>query len=79
VIEPWRMQHKTVRPHSLGYRPPAPMAILPITSGKDTNQTTTTDKRPTRRYTNAPPGTKDRLRQVHGTLFLRSSGGNVSV
>jgi len=30
VIEPWRVQYNTVRPHSsLGYRPPAPEAILP--------------------------------------------------
>jgi putative transposase len=30
VIEQWRVQYNTVRPHSsLGYRPPAPQAILP--------------------------------------------------
>jgi putative transposase len=30
VIEQWRVQYHTVRPHSsLGYRPPAPEAILP--------------------------------------------------
>ena len=30
VIEQWRVQYNTVRPHSsLGYRPPAPEAILP--------------------------------------------------
>lgn len=30
VIEQWRVQYNTVRPHSsLGYRPPAPKAILP--------------------------------------------------
>ena len=29
VIEQWRVQYNTVRPHSaLGYRPPAPQAIL---------------------------------------------------
>ena len=32
VIEQWRVQYKTVRPHSsLGYRPPAPAAVLPAT------------------------------------------------
>jgi len=31
VIEQWRVQYNTRRPHSsLGYRPPAPVAILPI-------------------------------------------------
>ena len=30
LIEQWRNHYNTVRPHSaLGYRPPAPMAILP--------------------------------------------------
>src|SRR5208283_2658398 len=30
VIEQWRVQYNTVRPHSsLGYRPPAPQAIMP--------------------------------------------------
>ena len=30
LIERWRRQYKTVRPHSaLGYRPPAPEAISP--------------------------------------------------
>ena len=30
VIEDWRIRYNTVRPHSsLGYRPPAPVAILP--------------------------------------------------
>jgi transposase InsO family protein len=32
VIENWRKQYNTVRPHSsLGYRPPAPEAIQPLT------------------------------------------------
>ena len=31
VIEQWRVQYNTVRPHSaLGYRPPAPGAIAPL-------------------------------------------------
>lgn len=30
LIERWRVEYNTVRPHSsLGYRPPAPEAILP--------------------------------------------------
>jgi putative transposase len=30
VIEQWRVQYNTLRPHSsLGYRPPAPVAVLP--------------------------------------------------
>jgi putative transposase len=34
VIEQWRVQYNTVRPHSsLGYRPPAPKAILPKQEG----------------------------------------------
>ena len=34
VIEQWRVQYNTVRPHSsLGYRPPAPQAILPKQPG----------------------------------------------
>ena len=72
VIEPWRVQYNTVRPHwSLGYRPPAPEAILPKHPGHEmwktlrvshipTPPTTTTDKYPTRRYTNIPLGTKHR-------------------
>ncbi len=32
LIEQWRVHYNTIRPHSsLGYRPPAPEAILPIT------------------------------------------------
>jgi hypothetical protein len=31
VIEKWRQEYNTVRPHnSLGYRPPAPEAIMPL-------------------------------------------------
>jgi hypothetical protein len=31
VIEKWRQEYNTVRPHSsLGYRPPAPEAVLPL-------------------------------------------------
>jgi hypothetical protein len=34
VIEQWRVQYNEVSPHSsLGYRPPAPKAILPKQSG----------------------------------------------
>jgi len=31
-IEEWRREYNQVRPHSaLGYRPPAPEAIIPVT------------------------------------------------
>src|SRR5271157_5289151 len=31
VIEQWRVQYNTVRPHSsLGYRPPAPVTMMPV-------------------------------------------------
>ena len=34
LIERWRLQYNTVRPHSaLGYRPPAPEAIMPAALG----------------------------------------------
>jgi hypothetical protein len=34
LIERWQVRHNTVRPHSsLGYRLPAPEAILPWTPG----------------------------------------------
>ena len=34
MIEAWRRHFNTVRPHSsLGYRPPAPQAILPPACG----------------------------------------------
>ena len=34
LIERWRREYNTVRPHSaLGYRPPAPAAIMPATLG----------------------------------------------
>ena len=34
LIEQWRNFYNTQRPHSaLGYRPPAPMAILPSANG----------------------------------------------
>ena len=34
LIERWRRQYNTVRPHSaLGYRPPAPAAIIPAALG----------------------------------------------
>ena len=34
LIERWRRQYNTVRPHSaLGYRPPAPDAIMPAALG----------------------------------------------
>ncbi len=32
LIEQWRREYNQVRPHnSLGYRPPAPEAIIPVT------------------------------------------------
>jgi len=32
LIEQWRKEYNQVRPHSsLGYRPPAPEAIIPVT------------------------------------------------
>jgi len=32
LIEHWRQEYNQVRPHSsLGYRPPAPEAIIPVT------------------------------------------------
>ena len=35
LIERWRRQHNTVRPHSaLGYRPPAPEAVVPTPIGR---------------------------------------------
>ena len=34
LIERWRRQYNTVRPHSaLGYRPPTPEAVMPTPSG----------------------------------------------
>ena len=31
IIESWRKHYNTVRPHSaLGYRPPAPEAVVPL-------------------------------------------------
>src|ERR1035437_5084313 len=75
VIEQWRVQYNTVRPHSsLGYRPPAPKAILPKQEGMEmwktlrvshipTPSAATTDKLQTRRYTNNLLGTKDRSGQ----------------
>ncbi len=34
LIERWRRQYNTVRPHSaLGYRPPAPKAVMPTPIG----------------------------------------------
>lgn len=39
MIERWRHHYNTIRPHSaLGYRPPAPEAILPSTWGQATPQ-----------------------------------------
>ena len=36
LIEQWRRHYNTIRPHSaLGYRPPAPAAILPDTNVPD--------------------------------------------
>jgi len=32
IIERWRVEYNTLRPHSsLGYRPPAPAAVVPAT------------------------------------------------
>ena len=37
LIERWRREYNTVRPHSaLGYRPPAPESILPPLVGDET-------------------------------------------
>jgi len=37
LIERWRREYNTIRPHSaLGYRPPAPMAIAPLPPGSAT-------------------------------------------
>jgi transposase InsO family protein len=34
LIERWRKEYNTIRPHSsLGYRPPAPEAVLPFSPG----------------------------------------------
>ena len=34
LIERWRRHYNTIRPHSsLGYRPPAPEAVLPHLAG----------------------------------------------
>ena len=75
MIEKWRVEYNTERPHSaLGYRPPAPQAILPKQRGMEiwktlrvshipTPPAATTDKCLTRRYTNTPLGTKDRSGQ----------------
>jgi hypothetical protein len=39
MIERWRQQYNTIRPHSaLGYRPPAPETILPPSWGQVTPQ-----------------------------------------
>ncbi len=71
LTERWRVEYNTERPHSaLGYRPPAPQAILPKQQGHGdmenaprfipTPPATTTDNCLTKRYTNNPLGTKDR-------------------
>ena len=79
LTERWRVEYNTERPHSaLGYRPPAPQAILPEATGQhaeiwktlrvshiSTPPATTTDKCLTRRYTNNPLGTKDRSGHSH--------------
>ena len=37
LIERWRWEYNTIRPHSsLGYRPPAPEAIAPLPPGSAT-------------------------------------------
>lgn len=39
LIERWRRYYNTIRPHSsLGYRPPAPEAVLPWPSGQNMGQ-----------------------------------------
>ena len=75
LTEKWRVEYNTERPHSaLGYRPPAPQAILPKQPGHGDVEnaprfphlhapSTTTDKGLIRRYTNIPLGTKDRSGQ----------------
>ena len=40
VIEQWRRHYNTVRPHSaLGYRPPAPLTIEPLSPALDQSPT----------------------------------------
>ena len=72
LTERWRMEYNTARPHSaLGYRPPAPQAILPKQPGHGDMENAARFPHPhtpggdygkclTRRYTNTPLGTKDR-------------------
>jgi putative transposase len=71
LTERWRVEYNTERPHSaLGYRPPAPQAIIATPGHGDVENkqrfphlhppATTTDKGRLRRYTNTPLGTKDR-------------------
>ena len=70
LTERWRVEYNTERPDSaLGYRPPAPQAIIPKPGHGDvenktrfphsTPPATTTDKSQKTRYTNTPLGTKD--------------------
>jgi Integrase core domain len=76
LTERCRVEYNTERPHSaLGYRPPAPQAILTKQPGHGDMENaarfphphtpaTATDKCPTRRYTNTPLGTKHRSGQA---------------
>jgi Integrase core domain len=80
LTERWRVEYNTERPHSaLGYRPPAPQAILPKQEGHGHMENASRSPHPhtpgrrlrtivrTRRYTNIPLGTKDRSGHFSGS------------
>ena len=47
LIEGWRVQYNTIRPHSsLGYRPPAPETIAPLLPASATLRQTTAIQSP---------------------------------
>jgi putative transposase len=89
LTERWRVEYNTERPHSaLGYRPPAPQAILPKQPGHGDMENAprfphphtpaaTTDKCLTRSYTNTPLGTKDR--SGHQSAALKHMGIGLAV
>ena len=77
VIEQWRVQYNTIRPHSsLGYKPPAPEAIPKQPGHGDVENATrfphlhTPDddyeQRSREAFANIPLGTKDRSGHVRG-------------
>ncbi len=46
LIERWRIEYNTIRPHSaLGYRSPAPEAVVPLSSGSAPLRRTTTERK----------------------------------